>query len=383
MMELTENERQNLLLLDRHRIPFGYLRPTAVALSKSIIDATDSFRSFLSENAIHNFGYQGRGSENRALIPATIISNEGIAAPSVVSLYVTNRGDPRTWAKGLLTISSPGDLIVFCWNKDGLRIINASVLCFESSLTPTLFADHEAAPQPSNDSSIAEELLEKLNAIAQKGFIQAPVEGPTSVGRLLESELGIQMNSSRAPDYHGIEIKAARSSSRRATMFAQVPDWKRSSYSSSKLLLNAFGAEGADGRTLSCSISARKPNRQDLYLQVDRDAQLLRVRQDELSPHEVVLWDLTLLKKRLAQKHGESVWVEADVQKIANREYFHFRTVRHTREGRPDELVRLLQSGVVTVDFLISEHGDKGYLFKIALDQVQSLFVHSRAYRFA
>lgn len=82
-------------------------------------------------------------------------------------------------------------------------------------------------------------------------------------------------------------------------------------------------------------------------------------------------------------KHAESVWVEAAVQRIGDQEYFRFHRVQHTRNPRPEELIGLIRKGAVTVDFLIREAGDHGYLFKILLDELSSLFAHSKAYRLA
>ena len=58
-------------------------------------------------------------------------------------------------------------------------------------------------------NEIADELLFKLRAIAAKGFVPALLQADTSIGRTLEKLLGIEMNSSRTPDYKGIELKSA------------------------------------------------------------------------------------------------------------------------------------------------------------------------------
>lgn len=382
MIARTEQEMRNIALLERVGIGHGWLRPTRLGLDKAILDAIAPFKAFLREAGIHDFQFQELGREHKAYVSAVLIHTDGKLEDSTASLYQTNRGDSRVWIKNLPDIAEAGDLVLCIRRGKGLGLINASRTDLQPSLIVATEATSETTKNPERvDQSVFEELFAKLKTVANKGFIPAPAEGSTSVGRLLESELGIQMNSSKTADFHGIEIKSARSGSRRATMFAQVPDWSRSEYDGSGDLLEVFGRDKPEGRALSCTISARKANPQQLYLQIDRDAGLLRVRQDELNPREVVLWELAHLEQRLATKHAESVWVEAAVERIGAREYFHFHSVQHTRGQRPEELVGLIRKGGVTVDFLIREGGDHGYLFKILLDEVHSLFQHSKSYR--
>jgi len=52
--------------------------------------------------------------------------------------------------------------------------------------------------------------LSKLQIISAKGFVDSLRSGDTGVGMTLETLLGIEANSNRAPDYFGIEIKAKR-----------------------------------------------------------------------------------------------------------------------------------------------------------------------------
>ena len=82
-------------------------------------------------------------------------------------------------------------------------------------------------------SDIADELLHKLVKISNKGFIRTVKSGDTGIGMTVESELGIVANSSRSPDFKGIELKSTRvgqklSQKNRSTLFSCVPDWSLS-----------------------------------------------------------------------------------------------------------------------------------------------------------
>ena len=50
-------------------------------------------------------------------------------------------------------------------------------------------------------NEVAEELLILLNKIATKGPVPAMLQADTAIGRTLETLLGIDINSSKKPDY--------------------------------------------------------------------------------------------------------------------------------------------------------------------------------------
>jgi hypothetical protein len=163
-------------------------------------------------------------------------------------------------------------------------------------------------------------------------------------------------------------------------MFSQVPDWSQSPYAASAQILDAFGYDRPEGRTLSCTLSVKNINSQGLFLHVDRDFDLLRVRHNEFDPREVVQWDISTLKRRVASKHSETVWVDAEVRHIDGQEYLRFDAISHTKGPMQQKVAKLLLDGHITVDFLIRQDGDKGYPFKIAQNQLASLFEHSKRY---
>ena len=49
-----------------------------------------------------------------------------------------------------------------------------------------------------------------LSDVSRKGFIKTMRPGDTGVGFTLETLLGIEANSNKAPDYKGIELKSSR-----------------------------------------------------------------------------------------------------------------------------------------------------------------------------
>jgi hypothetical protein len=86
--------------------------------------------------------------------------------------------------------------------------------------------------------------------------LPALLNADTAVGRTLEAALGIQINSSKKPDYKGIELKSFRNKrDNRKNLFAQVPDWELSKFKSSAEILDAFGYQRQQDFKLYCTVS--------------------------------------------------------------------------------------------------------------------------------
>jgi hypothetical protein len=211
--------------------------------------------------------------------------------------------------------------------------------------------------------------------------------GPTGVGYTLETLLGIAANSSRNPDYKGIELKSGRvpSSGRqqtRSTLFSKIPNWELSHMKSGSEILQSFGYlnEQKNRLQLYCSIS-NQPNTQGLQLRIDgsgKHIEAIDVRQPE-SEGSVALWVLAEVQSALALKHKETFWIKAH-QRVANgREQFRFSEVTHTRSPLVSNLGLLIDSGKIELDFTLSEKSsggtrDHGYLFKIWRENFDLLF---------
>lgn len=344
-------------------------------LEKSILDANQEFRSFLQKVGLHDFNAQTNGAAHKVKMPLMMVTLQGKVRKSVLTLYRSRtRGDARFWIQGLTAVVQPGDYLLVIYSASGLLAVSGSGPAILEAPTFRLLE------QPVQQS-IFEKLLVELRQLGEEGFMLAPEAGSSSIGRLLEDRLGIPMNSSKNPDYHGIEIKSSRSPKSRVTMFSQVPDWELSRLKSSSEILRDFGYETSEGRKLSCTLSVPVANSQSLFLYVDRDRRMLRAQFDELNPVDVVLWPLEVLEQRFMQKHAETAWVDAVTRVENGREYVRFVSVEHTSGPQIGEFMPLLRRGLITVDFLIRETGDKGYLFKVSPDGREKLFSNASRFR--
>ncbi|GAT34057.1 MvaI/BcnI restriction endonuclease family protein [Terrimicrobium sacchariphilum] len=341
-------------------------------------------RALFIEEKFHDYAQQGRGERCKAVRTAYVHEASG-TRPVSVSLYrpKTKDGDPRFWIYGFRRHAAHDDVVAIFILNGALHAIN---------LTKTNVA--EAVPGSELDIflanlrmasySVANELLKMLRDIASKGPILAACAGSTSVGRSVESALGIKANSSRDPDYKGIELKSGRSqlSARetRATLFACVPDWEMSQLKSSAEILHHFGYYRGTTFKLYCTVTTKGPNPQGLQLTVDEAARLLKEVSNKPDAPKVAIWKLSKLEQRLSEKHRETFWIKVKTEKVCGQEMFHLHSITHTRSPNIPQLERMLVDGTVTLDHLIkrvspTRANEKGPLFKIVRAKIPELFL--------
>lgn len=362
----------------------GFLVPTETAMIKSIMDAHGSFRAFLKRNEIHDYENQSKGVIRK--INAQYISN-GEVLIKTISLYrpETKNGDPRIWIYGLKDLAKACNLLAFIYSSQELFIVNCS-----NSVDLTVALD-EIIPKPFLEiNNVAEELLGKLRSISDMGFIPNLRSGDTGVGMTLETHLGIEANSSKAPDYKGIEIKAARITQGKKQrsknqLFSKVPNWKLSPIGSSLELISKRGyIDKSNLRALRHTVDGLKPNSLGLFLDIDYANDYLCQMFKGTSPEEVnpihdTTWVVSDLKKALLQKHRETFWVKAHHNGDRENEKFHYVEVEHTVNPFVDKLETLIETGLITLDYTLhikstGKVRDHGYLFKLKENSMEALF---------
>lgn len=389
MRSLTIQEQNKIKVLTKNQVSLSLIEPTATGLKKSIMDATGSVRSFLKTNNIHDYDFQGQGPENKVMVPAliyedlrTINSNASLYRPR------TKNGDPRIWFSGLTKIANPNDIVAIIYYEGQFHVFNLTRLDIEGILKSDIHSPLKELILEINGKAneISLELLGLLREVAHRGPILSMVDADTSVGRTLETLLGININSSRQPDYKGIELKSFRSNrDNRKNLFAQVPDWNLSKFKSSAEILDNFGYWRGDDFKLYCTVSATTKNSQGLSLNLDQDIKQLIENSDKPEVGDFVVWPLETLHNRLLEKHKETFWVEADSSYIDGKEYFQYTLVEHTKSPIVSQFDLLIDQGIITLDHLIKRNQqgrvvEKGPLFKIKPRGIDLLFPPSEKY---
>jgi hypothetical protein len=406
-------------LLAKYGIEAGFIVPTPTGLEKSILDAHSSLREFFKKNSIHNYDLQEQGSDNKVLLTVNLV-NESSITQTKMSLYrpPTKLGDPRIWVYGLGEYATSFNLLVFIVVEKNIYLFNASnemilrriekihkpnIELFENfELTEFKSSIPEIDLVPINNSpleillikkdesldSIELELIDKLKKIAAMGFINSLRVGDTGVGMTLETLLGIRENSNRAPDFHGIEIKAKRvkgaknRSSNRVNLYSQVPNWDLSECKSGMDILRKYGYVDPISKRLQlyCT-NSNVPNPQGLFLKINENLGVLEsLHKSSIDEDKVVMWELDNLKRQLELKHKKTFWVKANSIKNQESEKFHYIEIEKTQLPLSSNLPTLIEIGAITMDYTLSQKPtgnstrDHGYLFKIHPDNFDLLF---------
>lgn len=362
---------KNKKLLVEYGIDFSVLTITATGMRKSIMDAVGSLRNFFIENDFHNYKQQKQGEEYKVIETCVLITPEEMLDKKV-SLYrpPTKNGDPRIWVYGLKPFVKPNDELAFFIIDDLLYVLNLN------SVDLSCYSDLLFKLEQSLDE-VAIELRDKLIRIAKQP-LKAIMKGDTAIGMTVEHALGISANSSKKPDYKGIELKSGRATKNRKNLFAQVPNWEVSELKGSGDIVDKYGYERDGDLKLYCTLSATSVNSQGLKLVVDLENDI--VNEVHIEDGLVASWEGKMLRKCLINKHKETFWINAEVELIDEHEFFSLKDFTHTKNPVVHQLLPLIQQGVVTIDHLIKRKNitgsarEKGPLFKIKPQALDMLF---------
>ncbi len=362
---------ETLSIFRTEELQVSLLVPTETGLEKSIMDATHELREFLSKFGIHNFDNQKQGTSNKKLVETTLISQDKFFETKT-SLYrpETKNGDPRIWVYELRKHASQGDLLAFLYTKDRLIVIN----CSNSNLIDTIksIKSKFSTILSFKTSSAANELLFKIQQISDRGFIKSLKSGDTGVGFTLETLLGIEANSSKTPDYKGIEIKSSRKRNKKGTLFSMVPNWELSNIKSSDDIVLKRGRPNSDWnnlKTLFHTIKGDKKNNWGLKLKLDE--KFIYQIFDNNGIEEIdVCWLLEDFKSRISAKHKETFWVEVETRGTKEDEEFHYKKIIHSGNIDVSNIPFLIENGIISLDYLLWERGDgwKQYTKKSGFD---------------
>lgn len=376
----------NKAFLVKNGIEHAIFEPTETGLKKAILDATQPVRALFELENFHFFSRQGQGQDAKVLAEAYFITHTDFFK-SDVSLYrpVTKKGDPRMWFSNFKGFAKPNDQVAIIVFNNSLYLMNISQF--------DLTNEAKKADSPLSQflqqylafkGHVAKELLQKLREIALKP-IQSIIQGDTAIGMAVEHALGIPPNSDKKPDYKGIELKSGRNKKNRSNLFAQVAEWDLSPCKSSAEILDLYGYMRGGDKKLNCTSSCSTINSQGLTLYYDASSDQL------IEKHEngdiVAVWTGSLLRARLLEKHSETFWIHAESTKIKGKEYFRLISVTHTRKPLVNQLLPLIQDGIITMDHLIKrKHGEKsakerGPLFKIHPKNLHLLFPEPKIYK--
>ena len=375
---LNAEERHNLQFFASKYGRVALLHVTETMLRKSIADAHWAVRDLFQQSSFHDYDLQPLGPDHKVLRECTVVAGaEELRTKASLYRPLTKSGDPRIWIYGLQDHAKQGDTLALAVCRGALYVVNLSDTHFVKRAITNASQVADWASKEANT------LLERLKLLAHKGPIPQVGIHDTSVGRTIESALGISQNSSQNPDFLGaVEIKAGRANSPSSTtarkqLFAQVPNWNQSQCKSIKSFLQLYGYRRNGVLRLTCTVESRRANSQGLRLQLlTGGASLVEIH--EPTAQEALTWQMSVLQQRLEAKHHETFWIKLDEVQLKGRTAFQLRAVEHTGPPASQLLGSLIQSNQVTLDHLIkqTERGttERGPSFKITPAGHETLF---------
>ena len=357
--------------LAQFNLEAGYIVPTKTGLIKSIFDAHSSFRRYLSTTGIHDYSRQKQGPQFKKLMPIKFVASSGVLIPMQLSMYrpATKSGDPRVWVKGIKQYLQPGNLLAFFKIGSELYVINTSDLVLWKTVTQKNSPLHTLLENSKKSFSIVEnELLNTLRAIEKQKWITSISTAPNSckaVGETLEKLLGIDPNSSKLPDYKGIEIKATNRGGSSATaqgrfqLFGLAPNWQISPIKSEAELVEKYGYKSVKHGAKALQVTVKHtPNNQNLFLDYNSKKDLIENNfKSGRKLENVVNWKLSSVKAALTRKHKKTFWVLADRRKNTStgKFEFYYHTVIATSDPFLNNFTVLMLSDIISLDYVAKQ----------------------------
>ena len=233
------------------------------------------------------------------------------------------------------------------------------------------------------------QVLITLTELAKRGPIESVGQGPNSVGKTLQSALGLTHTTTARNSFLGYTISATSSGlggGARTNLFACVPDWSLSPFKSAFEMVDRIGRTDEKrgyAKSLFCTVTSLSSNSFGLRLKIYNE-QLEEYWSAGGKNILVARWDSVKLKSRL-EGIGKHIVVQAQVVELNGEKRYHFRYAELLSEPDPKLFFSLLECGSITVDHLISlqtgaaSAREKGPLFKIRSDAKKLL--HPSCYR--
>ncbi len=226
-----------------------------------------------------------------------------------------------------------------------------------------------------------DELIQKLKAIKEIGYIKTHRSGNTGVGKTLEDLLGISENNIPGPNAAMIELKSARkNTTSMLTLFTKssLPPKANS------LLLQRFGYESAKSnkrKELHTTVNAKEFNKIKGEFGFKLDIEKDRINLITTNKEIVGFWDKEILKKSFERKLPKLLYVKAETKGIGSNEEFWYNEAWLLSGFNFDNFIQLLKEGTILVDIRIGQYStgkphDHGTGFRVFPDKLDFCFSH-------
>lgn len=224
-------------------------------------------------------------------------------------------------------------------------------------------------------------LVQKMRSIHKKGFVPVSGTGAGRYGLTLEQQLGIPQNSSKEPDFMGIELKTKHNSNLQ-TLFSKIPTEYITIKDKKELILKyGYRDQNKERQALYTSFN-NTHNSLGFYLKVMEDNIVVFNKEDI-----VLTYDLILLEESLLSKHSESAYIKVLSKNKDGTQTCRFEDLLYCKNPSILKFKNLVSNGKIYLDFTMSLKDDKakdhGFLWRIEPESLKDLYLSTQAYNIA
>jgi len=212
----------------------------------------------------------------------------------------------------------------------------------------------------------------KFQELRNNGFVPSLRKGPTGIGYTFESLLGLDENNLALPDIENVEIKAHRDNSNSMiTLFT----FNRRVWQIDPLkAIREYGSFDVNGRLRMYYTMSLTPNSAGLFLNInEREISI-----QHISGEVIATWQLEALAERFIQKIPALLFISAQTEERAGREYFYFYRAQLMKGTTPELLSDLFNIGDLLVNLRLHDKGTRarnhGTGFRTYEDRLPLLF---------
>jgi hypothetical protein len=193
------------------------------------------------------------------------------------------------------------------------------------------------------------ELIKRLEDLRTKEFIQTLRKGPTGIGHLAESELGLGETNIAIPDIGGrVEMKATR---RNANSLITLFTFNRAVWKiKQKDIVNKYGYIDDQGRqALYNIVNTKTPNSQGFYLLSDPAKHLVILRNTN-EQENIAEWSTYVIAGKFMTKMDRLLLIIADNKIENDAEHFHFNEAYLLENPTPENFLESFERNELMID---------------------------------
>ena len=220
-------------------------------------------------------------------------------------------------------------------------------------------------------------LVGKLKRLHSRDYLPVHGKGAGRYGLSLEHYLNIPQNSSKEPDFMGIELKTKRGKTLQ-TLFSRAPS-RYLACNDKNQLVEKFGYyDNKRGRQALYTSFNNRPDSLGFYLGAKEDRIVVNKKKTE-----ILEYDDSVLEDALLSKHNQTAYISVSAGRLlSGKTGCRFDQLLYCKTPSLLRFMRMASDGNIYLDFTLSEKAgsvkDHGFLWRVPQDAIVDLYEKTR-----